>query len=61
LALSHVTSAATPRQAAYRPGVVSNGAGIAGPGRPTPPPVTPVQASATCVTMVAKPSVLMAK
>ena len=30
-------------------------------GVPTPPPVTSFQASATCVTMVAKPSVVMAK
>jgi hypothetical protein len=28
---------------------------------PTPPPVMSFQASATCVTMVAKPSVVMAK
>jgi hypothetical protein len=28
---------------------------------PIPPPVTSVQASATCVTMVAKPSVVIAK
>ena len=32
-----------------------------GPGTPMPPPVTLCQASAICVTMVAKPSVVIAK
>jgi hypothetical protein len=38
-----------------------NGHGNTGPGVPTPPPVTLFQASAICVTMVAKPNVVMAK
>ena len=40
---------------------ISNGGGKIGPGTPTPPPVTLCQASAIWVTMVAKPSVVMAK
>ena len=41
--------------------MLSNGFGSTGPGTPMPPPVTLCQASTICVTMVAKPSVVMAK
>ena len=61
LKVIQVQSAEAPRQNQKNPAALSKGAGSSGPGRPMPPPVTLCQASAICVTMVAKPSVLMAK
>ena len=61
LAVIQVQTAAMPRHRQYRPQAVSNGAGMDGPATPTPPPVTSCHPSATWVTMVAKPSVVMAK
>ena len=61
LAVIQVHAAPIARQKAYRPAVVLNGAGSSGPGTPMPPPVTLCQARAIWVTMVANPSVVMAK
>lgn len=52
---------AAARQRAKKPSRLSKGAGISGPAMPMPPPVTSCQASAIWVTIVAKPSVVMAK
>ena len=60
-AVIQVQKAAKPRQKYRKPQVVFSGSGISGPVMPMPPPVTSCQASAICVTMVAKPSVVMAK
>src|SRR3954463_3191499 len=53
--------AARPKQKEENPHWESNGGGNIGPATPTPPPVTLCQASAICVTIVAKPSVVIAK
>ena len=61
LIVIQVQTAAMAKQKSSKPHCVSNGAGNCGPGTPMPPPVTLCQASAICVTIVAKPSVVIAK
>ena len=62
LVVIQVQTAARPKQKIVEaPWGCRTAPGSIGPGTPTPPPVTLFQASAICVTMVAKPSVVMAK